>query len=86
MIRQELHQHRVAYSILITGLFCFAIALFGAWPNVVLQRYLAVFLSIFYFTWGVATHLKSQTITSRVVFEYGIVSALAGLLLCLMTL
>lgn len=85
MIRQELHRHRVAYSALIIGLFMFAVAIFGAWPNVLVERYLIGMLSGSYFIWGVVTHVTSTTLTKRVVFEYAAVATLSGLMLLSMT-
>ena len=85
MIRQELHRHRIAYSVLVAGLFIFGVLIFGAWPNTLAQRLLAGGLALFYFIWGVTTHVKSTTITVRVIFEYAVVATLAGGLLWSMT-
>ncbi len=84
-MRQELARHRVAYSVLLLLLFLFGVGIFGAWPNREMQRYLIVGLAASYFVWGIVTHVKSDSITSRVVIEYGIVSLLAGAFLTLMT-
>ncbi len=84
-MRKELATHRLAYSALIIILLFFGTAIFGAWPNRELQRILIVGLSLSYCLWGVITHVRSESITPRVVIEYVGVSVFAGLLLLLMT-
>jgi hypothetical protein len=81
-----LKQHRFAYLILFLALASFAFFFSRFWPNKILQRYLAVGMGIFYFFWGVITHVKSTKITSEIVFEYLAISMLAVLLLILITL
>jgi len=81
-----LKEHRFAYLILFLALVVFAFFFSRFWPNKMLQRYLAVAMGIFYFFWGVITHVKSIKITSEIVFEYLAMSMLAVLLLILITL
>jgi hypothetical protein len=81
-----LKKHRFAYLILFVVLTTFAFFFSRFWPNKTLQRYLAVGMGIFYFFWGVITHIKSIRITSEIVFEYLAMSMLAVLLLILITL
>jgi len=81
-----LKKHRLAYAILFSVLAIFAFFFSRFWPNKMLQRYLAVGIGIFYFFWGLITHVKSTKITSDVVFEYLAMSMLAVLLLILITL
>lgn len=81
-----LKKHRFAYLILFLALLSFAFFFSRFWPNKMLQRYLAVAMGVFYFFWGVITHVKSTKITSEIVFEYLAISMLAVLLLILITL
>lgn len=81
-----LKKHRLAYLILFLSLAIFAFLFSRFWPDKMLQRYLAVAIGIFYFFWGVFTHVKSSKITSEIIFEYLAMSMLAVLLLILITL
>ncbi len=81
-----LKKHRLAYLILFLALTTFAFFFSRFWPNKMLQRYLAVGMGMFYFLWGVFTHVKSTKITSEIVFEYLAIAMLAVLLLILITL
>jgi len=77
---------RLAYLILFLALAVFAYFFSRSWPNKMLQRYLAVGIGIFYFFWGLITHVRSSKITSDIIFEYLAISMLAVLLLILITL
>jgi hypothetical protein len=81
-----LKKHRLAYLILFVVLAVFSYLFTRFWPNKMLQRYLAVGVGIFYFFWGLITHVRSSKITSDVIFEYLSMSMLAVLLLILITL
>lgn len=81
----ELKRHRIAYTILLLGVALIGTLIFAAWPNREVQRYLIAVIVLFYFIWGVLTHVHSETITRRVILEYGGVALLAGSLLALMT-
>lgn len=81
-----LKKHRLAYLILFSVLAIFAYFFTRFWPNKMLQRYLAVGVGIFYFFWGLITHVRSSKITSDIIFEYLAMAMLAVLLLILITL
>jgi len=82
----EISKHKIAYTILILGLTILTLLFFVAWPDHVIQRYIAGIIALFYFFWGVITHFKSKYISRRVIFEYASISLLAGLILCLVTM
>lgn len=84
-IRQELRRHKKAYLALAIGLLSLGGLFFLAWPDRAQQRWLALALILFYFFWGVTTHVKTERLTPQVVLEYLAVSLLAGLLLFLIT-
>lgn len=82
---RELKKHKFAYSILVMALLT-GIALFmGVWPNVMYQRIVIVFISMFYFIWGITTHIKTAYLTKQVVLEYLGVSFLGMCILLLIT-
>ncbi len=85
MKREFLH-HQLAYLILIIALSFFTVAFLGFWPNRMAERFVVLGLSIFYIIWGVATHLKEEHLSRKIVSEYIAVSVLAGFLLVLITL
>lgn len=85
-MRNEFKRHRLAYLILVTGIVIFVVLFMGAWPNRLIQRMVIVAMAFFYFLWGVLTHFKAQTISKEVIYEYGGIAFLAGLLLFLITL
>jgi FtsH-binding integral membrane protein len=85
-MKKELIQHRGAYLVLVTGLAIFIFAFLGLWPNHFAQQVSVVVMAIFYLLWGVVTHVKTQSISSRVVAEYAGVSFLAAALLLFITL
>lgn len=81
----ELKRHRNAYIFLSIGLAILAFLYIGAWPNLMAQRILAIVLGVFYFLWGVLTHVQSRVVTSKLIFEYLGVSVLASIFLYLLT-
>ncbi|NCN45844.1 MAG: hypothetical protein COU63_03070 [Candidatus Pacebacteria bacterium CG10_big_fil_rev_8_21_14_0_10_36_11] len=82
----EILKHKLAYAFLLIALITFTFGFFAVWPNRQLQRILVIGLAIFYFTWGLVTHVKSRKLTKLVVLEYLTTSLLAGILLLLVTL
>ena len=82
----EIKKHKLAYTVLTIGVVIFVFLFMGAWPNRLIQRMVIVGMSLFYFIWGLLTHFKTKTITKMVVYEYGSVAFLAGILLLLITL
>lgn len=84
-MKNELLRHKLAYAVLLTGILIFVVLFLAAWPDRWLQRLVILGLTFYYFAWGVLTHFKTQTITKSVVWEYGMVSLLAGVLLLLIT-
>ena len=84
-MRKEFIKHKLAYSILAAVLLSVIFLFFAVWPSLVLQRFLAVFLAVFYFIWGLFTHFKTETLTTKVVTEYLAVSFMAGGMLLLIT-
>lgn len=85
-MRDELKKHKLAYLVLIAGILIFVFLFLGAWPDRWIQRLVVVAMSAYYFFWGILTHVKTSTITKSVVWEYGMVALLAGVLLLLITL
>lgn len=82
---EELKRHKWAYFILITGVTVWVVLFMGMWPNRQAQRLIVAGMALFYFLWGVSTHFKTQVITKKVIYEYGMIATLAGLLLTLIT-
>lgn len=82
---KELKKHTIAYIILVLFLVLGVVLFLGAWPDKNLQRLIGVSIGIFYLIWGILTHLHSANITQKIVLEYLGVSALASLLLILIT-
>lgn len=85
MFAQEFKIHQKAYLVLMAGLLLITVAFFAAWPSRLWQRVLALMISFFYFGWGVITHLKTNHITQRVIWEYFGVAAIAAISLLLIT-
>ena len=85
-MRKEFLAHKLAYSILIIGLSIGILSFMAVWPDRLLQRMVILSITVFYFAWGVTTHLKSKHITGGVILEYFLVSLLAGSLMMLVTL
>lgn len=83
---KEIFKHKLAYFILILGLSILTLVFFIAWPDHLIQRYIAALMAVFYFLWGVTTHFKADYINRRVIFEYASVSLLAGMILGLTTM
>ncbi len=82
----ELRKHRWAYVSLLLGLAAFVILFLGAWPNRGPLRVVSIAMAAFYLMWGVSTHVKTQTLTKQVFYEYLGVASLAGIGLLAMTL
>ncbi|HYD35411.1 MAG TPA: hypothetical protein VD999_05060 [Vitreimonas sp.] len=85
-MKNELLRHRLAYLILVTGLGGLTLLYLSVWPNLAYQRLVILALCLFYFAWGVSTHLKTDRYTNRVAYEYLGMSALGGMVLFLVTL
>ncbi len=84
-MKKVLRAHHLAYTLLALGLLTFALLFFYVWPDKRLQQLTVIALSVFYFFWGVVTHVKTKNCTHVVVFEYAAISILAGVLLLLVT-
>jgi hypothetical protein len=82
----EILKHKLAYFVLAVGILTFIFYFFAVWPNRLQQQLAIGSFGVFYFSWGIVTHLKSQKLNKRVVFEYLAVSLLISLLLGLVTL
>ena len=84
-MKQELIKHRIAYAFLFAGLCCFLATFLGAWPDKDWQRISIFGVVVFYFLWGVVTHVKTTTFTKRVALEYGAIAVLGGFFLLILT-
>jgi len=84
-MKQEILSHKRAYLFLILGLILITTLFLAVWPNRAAQRIVVMFLGIFYFMWGVITHLHTIQLTKRVLYEYASVAVLATVLLLLIT-
>jgi hypothetical protein len=82
---KEVSKHKLAYLFLILGFGVFIAAFLGFWPNRNLQRISILGVTIFYFLWGITTHVKTDSFTKRVALEYGVVSTFGGFLLLMLT-
>jgi hypothetical protein len=85
-MRKEILKHKLAYGFLLVALISFVFGFFTVWPNRIYQRMLIVSFSVFYFIWGLMTHVKSKRLTQQVFMEYLATSLLVGVLLFLITL
>lgn len=85
-MKRELKKHQVAYIVLFLGLAAFLVIFLGVWPNRDVQRLAIIGVTVFYFLWGVLTHVKTTAFTKRVAFEYGAVSLLGGIFLLILTM
>jgi|GEM_PF-3356786 len=85
-MKQELLHHRWAYLILIAGLLGITLVFLGTWPNLFLQRVTIVAMMIFYTAWGMISHVHSDQFNKRILSEYLSISAVAGVILLLITL
>lgn len=81
----ELKKHKIPYTILVVGLLTGLALFLGTWPNVVQQRLVILGIGVFYFIWGVVTHVKTSYVTKQVVLEYLGVSVLGMVMLVLLT-
>jgi len=82
---KELKKHFGAYTVLLLGLFSFVLAFFFVWPDHSAQQLLILGLGVFYFIWGVVTHVKVKHLSPQVFFEYFTVAVLASFLLLMVT-
>lgn len=85
-MKSFLKKNQVAYLALFALLAGFSYLFMKTWPNVQMQRYLAVGFGVSYFLWGIITHVKSKRINSEIIFEYLSISMLAILIIILITL
>ncbi|MFZ5376110.1 MAG: hypothetical protein ACOZAN_00370 [Patescibacteria group bacterium] len=85
-MKKEYLRHRLAYLLLVLVLSILAFLFFAAWPDRLLQRIIVVIISVFYFLWGIFSHIRLGTITKNIILEYLAVSGLSGLILFLITL
>lgn len=81
----EFKKHLPAYLVLFTGLAVFVVLFFLFWPDHTRQRLAIIALGVFYFTWGVVSHVKTRHISPQVFFEYLATAALATFLLLMVT-
>ncbi|MCA9369249.1 MAG: hypothetical protein H6773_01770 [Pseudomonadales bacterium] len=81
----EFKRHLVSYSILFFGFAVFLVLFFMFWPDHTKQRMMSIALGMFYFSWGVISHVKTRHISPHVFFEYLGVAALATFLLLMVT-
>jgi hypothetical protein len=81
----EILKHKWSYLILIVGLVILMLGFMAVWPDRFLQRLLVLAIALYYFVWGVITHVKTERISKKVVYEYLGVAMLAGFLLLLIT-
>lgn len=84
-MKNEFIHHKLAYIILVMGLLILSLVFIGVWPNRLYQRIVAVGIGVFYFAWGLVTHVHTLQLTKRVIYEYAAMAALAALLLLLVT-
>jgi len=85
-MRKEITKHTLAYALLFAGFSMFLALFLAAWPDHVLQRIVIVSLVLFYFVWGVVTHVKTTAFTKHVALEYGAVAILGGIFLLILTI
>jgi hypothetical protein len=85
MIKTELINHPIAYSILVVGLLTFVAAFFIVWPDRNLERAVIISYAVFYFLWGVFTHKSKQQVIGSLTAEYAFVSILGALILLMLT-
>lgn len=81
----EIKKHLAAYLILFIGITVCISIFFLSWPNHAQQRMISIGLGLFYFTWGVVSHVKTRHISPHVFFEYLAVALLATFLLLMVT-
>lgn len=85
-MKREFLAHRLSYFVLICGLVIFSVSFMAVWPSKNLQRAITLLISVFYFLWGIFSHVKRNKIDKKIVLEYFMVSLIAGLLLFLITI
>lgn len=85
-MKKEVTKHALAYAILFAGFSMFLALFLAAWPNHILQRIIIASLVLFYFAWGIVTHVKTTTFTKHVAMEYGAVAVLGGIFLLILTI
>ncbi len=83
---KEVDKHRLAYLTLILGLSVFVMAFLGVWPNRNLQRLAIAGVTVFYFVWGIISHVKTDTLNKRVALEYAAVALFGGFVLVMLTI
>lgn len=81
---KEIKNHTVAYIILVAALLGFVVIFLHVWPDINMQRIVAVAMGLFYFLWGIVVHKRHNHINARVIFEYLAISVLAVSLLLLL--
>ncbi len=81
----EFRKHQLAYIALVCGLLGLAVLYLAVWPYRWPLRLVSLAIGAFYLTWGVVSHVKTQTLTKKVTYEYAGVAGLATLLLWLIT-
>lgn len=81
----EIARHKIAYLILMAGLVVAVLSFLAAWPNSLIQRMIVLGMVLFYFVWGIVTHLQTHSLNRRIIEEYGAVALLAGALLLIIT-
>lgn len=86
ILKLEIIRHKYAYAVLLAEVGMFIFLFLAAWPNLILQRFLILFMVGFYIVWGSLTHLKTNHFNDRIFLEYVGVASLAGMLLFLITL
>ena len=85
MIKTELLNHPIAYSVLVVGLLSFIASFFIVWPDRNLERMVIIAFSAFYFIWGVLTHRSKQQVIKSLISEYAFVSTLGAFILLMLT-
>jgi hypothetical protein len=84
-MKREYQKHKLAYAVLFAGLTLFVAAFLGFWPNHGLQRAATLAVMLFYFVWGCISHVKTESLSRKVVLEYAGVSLLGGVALLILT-
>lgn len=85
-MKDELFKHKFAYVFLVIGLVFFVMVFLGVWPNKLLQRGVISLMSLYYFLWGMFTHISNKTLSRRIIFEYASIALLGGVILGALTL
>jgi predicted lysophospholipase L1 biosynthesis ABC-type transport system permease subunit len=85
-MQKELRKHVMAYAVLLAGFSMFLALFLAAWPDHTLQRIIIASFVLFYFLWGLMTHVKTTTLTRKVAIEYAAVALLGGIFLLILTI